>query len=105
VLRDNVITALRQHGIEFRRGMSGGGNQLRQPYLAERARRLSLAEYPRVEHAHFYGFYIGNYPDLEEHRIVMLCDLLNRLPDDRRVQTALGPATIRREAHAGSAWQ
>jgi len=97
MLRDNVITALRQHGIEFRRGMSGGGNQLRQPYLAGRVEQLRLSDYPHVEHVHFYGFYIGNYPDLEESRIVMLCDLLNRLPADRRVAAAQGPATIRRK--------
>lgn len=105
VLRDNVITALRQFGIEFRRGMSGGGNQLRQPYLAERAQQLRLSDFPHVEHVHFYGFYIGNYPDLEESRIVMLCDLLNRLPADRRVATAHGPATIRRESAARSTAQ
>ena len=33
VLRNNVEQTLRQHGVEFRRGTSGGGNQLRQPYL------------------------------------------------------------------------
>jgi hypothetical protein len=82
--------------------MSGGGNQLRQPYLADRVNRLSLAGFPHVEHVHFYGFYIGNYPDLEESSVVMLCDLLNRLPADRRIVTAHGPATIRRDPAAGS---
>src|SRR5207344_195582 len=32
-LCDNVMKTLRRHGVEFRRGTSGGGNQLRQPYL------------------------------------------------------------------------
>src|SRR4030095_4521977 len=31
VLRDRVVAALREHGVEFRRGTSGGGHQLRQP--------------------------------------------------------------------------
>ena len=33
ILCENVMRTLRQHGVEFRRGTSGGGNQLRQPYL------------------------------------------------------------------------
>jgi CDP-4-dehydro-6-deoxyglucose reductase, E1 len=78
-LRDRVTSTLRERGIEFRRGTSGGGNQLRQPYL----RALlgdGAPELPRTDHVHFFGFYIGNYPDLERDRIVELCDLLNSLP-------------------------
>jgi len=78
VLRDHVMTELRSAGVEFRRGTSGGGNQLRQPYL----RKLlgdEYRKYPNVEHIHFYGFYIGNYPGLEQEKISELCDLLNRL--------------------------
>ena len=70
--------------------------------MAQRAQQLRMLDYPRVEHVHFYGFYIGNYPDLEESSIVMLCDLLNRLPADRRISTAEGPASIRRTSPAGS---
>jgi CDP-6-deoxy-D-xylo-4-hexulose-3-dehydrase len=32
-----------------------------------------------VEHVHFYGFYLGNYPDLERKQIVELCEELNVL--------------------------
>jgi CDP-6-deoxy-D-xylo-4-hexulose-3-dehydrase len=77
-LRDRVEETLRGHRIEFRRGTSGGGNQLRQPYL----RRLfgdSFAAYPQIDHIHFFGFYIGNYPDLEAERVRKLCKLLNSL--------------------------
>ena len=35
--------------------------------------------YPAVDHVHFYGFYIGNYPDLESEKILALCELLNSL--------------------------
>ena len=80
VLRDNVMAALRERGVEFRRGTSGGGNQLRQPYL----RALvgdEYKNYPNVDHIHFYGFYIGNYPGLAQEKIIALCDLLNRLPE------------------------
>jgi CDP-6-deoxy-D-xylo-4-hexulose-3-dehydrase len=79
VLRDNVERALRQCGVEFRRGLSGGGNQLRQPYL----RRIlgdEYKRYPNVNHVHFYGWYIGNYPGLEQDKIVTLCSILNSLP-------------------------
>ena len=39
-----------------------------------------IARFPRVDHVHFYGFYIGNYPGLEAGRVVELCDMLNALP-------------------------
>ena len=34
-------------------------------------------KYPEVEHIHFFGYYIGNYPDLESEKILTLCDILN----------------------------
>ncbi|HXG51082.1 MAG TPA: DegT/DnrJ/EryC1/StrS aminotransferase family protein [candidate division Zixibacteria bacterium] len=77
-LRDRVVRTLREHGVEFRRGTSGGGNQLRQPYL----RKLfgdAYRNYPAVDHVHFYGFYIGNYPELPREKISRLCSMLNRL--------------------------
>jgi CDP-6-deoxy-D-xylo-4-hexulose-3-dehydrase len=79
-LRDRVVTALRERGIEFRRGTAGGGNQLRQPYLRGIVGPDEVARHPRVDHVHFHGFYIGNYPDLERSRILELCDMLNALP-------------------------
>ncbi len=78
-LRDRVEAALRQHGIEFRRGTAGGGNQLRQPYLRRRFPEIDPAAFPQVDHVHFFGYYIGNYPGLEWDRIQELCALLNRL--------------------------
>jgi CDP-6-deoxy-D-xylo-4-hexulose-3-dehydrase len=83
-LRDRVIAALREHGVEFRRGTSGGGNQLRQPYLRGLVDLPDLARFPRVDHVHFFGFYIGNYPDLDRGRISWLCDILNALPSGTR---------------------
>jgi len=79
VLRDAVVEILRRHRVEFRRGTSGGGNQLRQPYLREVAGQGDLSRFPNVEHVHFYGFYIGNYPELDREKILKLCSLLNRL--------------------------
>ena len=77
--RDKVEKAMRRAGVEFRRGSSGGGNQLRQPYLKGIVPEREYEKYPEVEHIHFYGYYIGNYPDLKEQRIFDLCKLLNSL--------------------------
>ena len=74
-----VVACLRTHGIEFRRGTSGGGNQLRQPYLRRLLGPDEWRKYPRADHVHFFGFYIGNYPSLQRERILRLCDLLNEL--------------------------
>ena len=77
-LWDRIEKTLRERKIEFRRGTSGGGNQLRQPFL----RRLfgdEFEKYPQVNHVHFFGAYIGNYPDLGTDRIRALCELLNSI--------------------------
>ena len=79
ILYENVVKALRNHGVEFRRGTSGGGNQLRQPYLKRIVGEDAYKEFPKVDHVHFYGFYIGNYPGLEKGKISKLCALLNDL--------------------------
>jgi len=76
-LRDRVMAGLRARGVEFRRGTSGGGNQLRQPYLARHPAARELERFPQVEHVHFYGFYIGNYPEVEPDAIQALCTFLN----------------------------
>ncbi|MDD2620054.1 MAG: aminotransferase class I/II-fold pyridoxal phosphate-dependent enzyme [Syntrophomonadaceae bacterium] len=80
-LRHAVIENLRDAGIEFRRGTTGGGNQLRQPYLEGIVPKDEYKKYPEVEHIHFYGFYIGNYPELKEKEILSLCELLNQAGD------------------------
>jgi CDP-6-deoxy-D-xylo-4-hexulose-3-dehydrase len=71
-----VTEALREHGVEYRRGGSGGGNQLRQPYLRRLLGEPDLSRFPNVEHVHFYGFYIGNYPGLEPEKIIGLWSVL-----------------------------
>ena len=50
---------------------------MRQPYLKGIVKDIEWEEYPEVEHVHFYGYYIGNYPDLEDENIIQLCGLLN----------------------------
>jgi len=80
VLCENVMNVLRWHNVEFRRGTAGGGNQLRQPYLKRIVGEKEYERYPKVDHVHFYGFYIGNYPELEPEKILTLCSILNELP-------------------------
>ncbi len=75
---DDVMTALNHLKVEYRRGLSGGGNQLRQPYLKRKYKNL-YKKFPEVEHVHFYGFYIGNYPDLDPEKIKKLCHVLNQI--------------------------
>jgi CDP-6-deoxy-D-xylo-4-hexulose-3-dehydrase len=74
-----VMAELKKHGVEFRRGTAGGGNQLRQPYLRKLFGDDAWREFPQADHVHFYGMYIGNYPSLDRERILRLCELLNGL--------------------------
>jgi CDP-6-deoxy-D-xylo-4-hexulose-3-dehydrase len=74
---ERVMKKLKECGVEFRRGSAGGGNQLRQPYLRKIMGKDEFKKYPEVDHIHFYGFYFGNYPELEESKIKAVCDILN----------------------------
>ncbi len=74
-----VQKTMRELGVEFRRGTAGGGNQMRQPYLRGLLADKEWEDYPKVDHVHFYGFYIGNYPDLDKQKILGLCKILNQL--------------------------
>jgi len=78
-LKGRVERTLEDNHVEFRRGSSGGGNQLRQPYLKTILPDREYEKYPQVEHIHFYGYYIGNYPDLQKQKILDLCRILNNL--------------------------
>ena len=72
-----LMKRMRQEGIEFRRGSAGGGNQIRQPYLHGLVPENHHLAFPNTEHIHFYGFYIGNFPDLHEDDIDAICNILN----------------------------
>ena len=75
--RDRLENIMKNNEIEFRRGNAGGGNQLRQPYLKGIIKDKEWEKYPNVEHIHHFGWYIGNYPSLDKHKIIRLCKLLN----------------------------
>jgi CDP-4-dehydro-6-deoxyglucose reductase, E1 len=76
-LMQRVMKKLRESGVEFRRGSAGGGNQLRQPYLSKVLPKDYHLQFPETEHIHFYGAYIGNFPDLRRDEIDDLCAILN----------------------------
>jgi len=71
--------ALLKNKIEFRRGNAGGGNQLRQPYLRKFTKNLNFKNFKEVDHIHFFGYYIGNYPSLSKIKIKKLCNTLNQI--------------------------
>ena len=73
--RDILENKLRDNGIEFRRGLSGGGNQMRQPFF--KSVYTDFSNFPVIEHIHNFSWYIGNYPGLEKEKIHKLLDVLN----------------------------
>ena len=73
--RDELEKILRDNGIEFRRGLSGGGNQMRQPFF--KSIYNDFSDYPNIEHIHNFSWYIGNYPGLERNKIDHLLKVLN----------------------------
>jgi len=72
-----LMRKMRESGVEFRRGSAGGGNQIRQPYLKGVVPDGHHREFPQTEHVHFYGFYIGNFPDLRIDEVDALCAIVN----------------------------
>ena len=76
-VRDKIEATLKEKGIEFRRGLSGGGNQMRQPFMTQF--NYNLDNYPNIEHIHNFSWYIGNYPTLSQEKIDYLLSVLNNL--------------------------
>ena len=77
--RELFESTLKKYNIEFRRGNAGGGNQLRQPYLKPFLKNINLKKFPEVDHVHFFGYYIGNYPSLNISKIKKICSILNNI--------------------------
>ena len=76
-LVERLMAKLRAEGVEFRRGSAGGGNQVRQPYLKGIVPEGHYLEFPETNHVHFYGFYIGNFPDLKDAEVDEICEIIN----------------------------
>jgi CDP-6-deoxy-D-xylo-4-hexulose-3-dehydrase len=79
VLRNKVELTLMAEGIEFRRGLSGGGNQLRQPYLKNLTGLPKPETLEVADHIHHFSWYIGNYPDLDQAKIIHLGQILSKI--------------------------
>jgi len=77
-LRDRVESILKEKGIEFRRGLSGGGNQLRQPYFKKNY-NINHDDFKNVDYIHHYSWYIGNHPTLKQEKIDTLINILNNI--------------------------
>ena len=87
--RNKIEETLKDNNIEFRRGLSGGGNQLRQPYIEKYGQKIARSwqagmsdealqqSFANTEHVHNYSWYIGNYPTLEKNKIDNLLKILN----------------------------
>jgi len=72
-----LMLIMKTNGIEFRRGSAGGGNQLRQPYLKNYIPKNHHEKFPVTDHVHFYGFYLGNYPELTRPEIDDIVRIIN----------------------------
>ena len=78
-VRDKFEKYLTVNNIEFRRGNAGGGNQLRQPYIKEFVKIRDFSKFKNVERIHFFGYYIGNYPNLKKEKIKKIVRILNNI--------------------------
>lgn len=76
-LMASLCNKLNESGVEYRRGSAGGGNQLRQPYLKGLLPAEAYDSCPLTDHVHFYGMYIGNFPDLTSSEIKEICAIVN----------------------------
>ena len=87
-MRDKIEEKLNKYDIEFRRGLSGGGSQIRQPYIEKYIKNFNIKinglykapdplDYPEADHCHHFGWYIGNYPELGEAKINYITEILN----------------------------
>jgi len=76
-LMASLCKKLDDGGVEYRRGSAGGGNQLRQPYLKGILPKEVYSSCPNTDHVHFFGLYIGNFPDLDFSEVEEICSLIN----------------------------
>ena len=76
--RDLIEQTLTSNGIEFRRGLSGGGNQTLQPFIKSNF-DIDQKDFSNVNHIHNYSWYVGNFPTLEKEKIDFLIEILNNI--------------------------
>jgi len=81
ILMNKVEVTFHAEGIEYRRGSAGGGNQLRQPYVKHilKTNLDPSVQAPVADHVHFFGMYLGNYPELERRELDYLLNVINSI--------------------------
>ena len=78
--RKKFENMLFKNNIEFRRGLSGGGDQTKQPYLDFfKQKRKIVGKLKNTNIVHNFGYYIGNYPMLKMNKIKKICNILNSI--------------------------
>ena len=76
--RKRFENILNENNIEFRRGLSGGGDQTKQPYFDFfKQRRRIIGRLKNTDTIHNFGYYIGNYPTLKKNKIKQICNIIN----------------------------
>ncbi len=78
-LMKKLMNKLDKNGIEFRLGSAGGGNQLRQPYIKNLFKKYTFKKFLNTEHVHFFGLYVGNYPELKKKQIDFILKVFNSI--------------------------
>ena len=78
---EKLRVKLKDEEIEFRCGSAGGGNQLRQPYLENHVKEngVCLEDFQNCDHIHFFGMYLGNYPELKKEDIKYITKVINNV--------------------------
>ena len=77
--RNHFERILDKNQIEYRRGNAGGGNQIRQPYLKKGIFHKNPKNFPKTEILHHFGYYIGNYPDMNMDKIKRIIKIINNI--------------------------
>ena len=79
-LMNKLQLTLEKNQIEYRRGSAGGGNQMRQPYVRS-IFKFTNKDFKRIapvtDHIHFYGMYLGNYPELSFESIEEITSIIS----------------------------
>ena len=76
--RKKFELSLQKNKIEFRRGTAGGGNQTLQPYLSYYKKKYKITKnLTNTNIIHDFGYYIGNFPNLKNSKILEICKILN----------------------------
>ncbi len=52
---------------------------MRKIQLVHIIKNINFKNFKEVDHIHFFGYYIGNYPSLKKEKILKICKILNNI--------------------------